>query len=135
MWYAFKPIISVNQKAKNIDEFKSKYPTNASYIDFLYGYILHRTGDADPGRQAWTNALDAGMPRWQAAYLIMSSDEYYLGFIDIKYDEILLRDPDGGGLNNWLVAMRAGMTEEVLPANLYGSAEFYQFTAPVIVAY
>ncbi len=107
-------------------EFATRYPTSISYVNFLYDNILGRNGQYDAGRDAWANAINNGsMYRADVAYLIMCSDEYYTGYITSKYIDILGRAPEPGGLASWLGGMRNGMTEEVLPAQLYGSYEYF----------
>lgn len=106
-------------------EFQIKYSTTTAYVHYLYDTILNRHGVYDSGAAGWINAINNGMLRWSAAYSFMSSDEYYTGYINARYQEILVRAPDSGGLQAWLGGMRGGLTEEVLPSRLYGSQEYF----------
>jgi hypothetical protein len=60
------------------------------------------------------------------AFAMTHSPEYYQNFITSAYQNYLGRQPEPGGLNNWVGAMQAGLTDEQLEACFISSPEYIQ---------
>jgi uncharacterized protein YkwD/predicted secreted protein len=60
----------------------------------------------------------------QVAFTLTHSSEYYSRFVTGAYRQYLKRDPDAGGLANWVSALQRGFTDEQLEAAFIGSSEY-----------
>jgi hypothetical protein len=60
----------------------------------------------------------------QVANQITHSTEHYQDFVTTAYQAYLGRSPDPGGLQAWITAMQAGLTDEQLEAKFIGSGEY-----------
>lgn len=119
--------------------------SNASFVELLYNRVLGRA--ADPGgRAAWTGALDAGLARSDAFFLISESTEHRgrtsshldhglfetddgYQIVALLYDAFANRLPDAGGLVAWAEALNSkAMTLQQISEGFASSAEFTQHT-------
>lgn len=98
-------------------------------ITGYYRGSLGREPDA-AGLATWIAHARAGMPTAEIAARFYSSQEYYLraggtpeAWIRALYRALLLREPDAGGLRNWVAALRAGYTRTQVAIGFYQSAE------------
>jgi peptidoglycan hydrolase-like amidase len=72
----------------------------------------------------WTEAFDAGTPRWQLPQALAASDEWLAVEITKLYQQALDRDPDPDGLAYWTTELRAGAKVTRIASLIYGSPEF-----------
>ena len=126
----------------NGSEFQSRYGalSNQAFVEQLYRFCLNREGDPE-GIQAWTNALNAGMPRTEALVGFSESGEHRgltaapltagLWVSDATaltiarlYDATFDRLPDTVGLTNWVGAVKSGLPLLTLAETFAGSNEF-----------
>ncbi len=101
--------------------------SNASYVTFLYNRYLHRAPDPG-GFQGWVNQLNSGLPRYQARDGFLNSAEARglisnAQFVTELYRQILLREPDSGGFQNWLNQLNAGAPRSAVRENFINSVE------------
>jgi hypothetical protein len=89
---------------------------------------LHRK--ADPaGRQAWINAMLAGMSETEVERAFLTSDEYVLTHPDSTaylfglYADVLGRQPDPNGLSDWEQAALNGASRADLAQSFLTSEE------------
>lgn len=114
--------------------------SNAGYAEALYETVLGRHGDA-AGLQGWTQALDTGLSRADAAVSLLFSDEHVAQlapaltagvFIadqaaaDVArlYDGVLGRAPDAAGFPGWTAAVHSGTSLGTVAQTFLGSAEY-----------
>lgn len=99
-------------------------------ISGFYRDTLRREPDA-AGLSGWIAAARSGMPVAQIASAFYSSPEYFstVGRSDHRtwvadlYRKLLLREPDGAGLDGWVRALGAGMPRDTLAFGFYQSGE------------
>ena len=97
----------------------------------LYFAAFNRIPDY-PGLTNWVNAYRAGMPLTTIAQAFVDSLEFQLTygnldntqFVTRLYHNVLGRDPDSGGLANWVNALNGGMTRGQVLLNFSESAEY-----------
>ena len=121
----------------NSAEFRSLYgnsPTDAEFVELLYGNVLHRTSDAS-GYDYWMAQLAGGMTREQALagfseslenkFALMAFDmDGHLGQAYRLYQAAFNRTPDVGGLGYWFEQMNQGQALTQVAAGFIDSAEF-----------
>lgn len=98
-------------------------------IDELYRDVLGR--EPDPGGQAyWLDQLARGRTLEAVAAGFYGSDEYYASvggrddrYVDSLYRELLERDPDATGRQQWLDQLARGDSRTQVADAFYGSAE------------
>jgi hypothetical protein len=102
----------------------------SNVITGFYRNTLNREPDA-AGLRGWINAARSGMPVSQIAAGFYASPEYfatvgqsnYQVWVTDLYQKLLLRAPDGAGLNGWVNALNAGMPRDTVSLGFYQSAE------------
>jgi Ca2+-binding RTX toxin-like protein len=112
---------------------------DAAVVARLYDSALDRLPDAD-GLINWTNAIKAGMTLHEAVNGFISSAEFQAKygtldnkeFVEQLYHNVLDRDGDPGGLENWTGALNAGLTREDVVLGFSESAEHQMQRAPYI---
>jgi hypothetical protein len=65
------------------------------------------------------------MTRQQVASVVFGSPEYLQDTVASYYQTYLNRPADSGGLNGFVAAMEAGMTDQQVIADLLASPEFF----------
>ncbi len=98
-------------------------------ITQYYESTLGRAPDP-AGLQNWIDAIGAGMTPADVAAQFYASREYFLrsggtnqDWITDLYREILRRDPESAGLENWVRAADTGRARPDIAADFYGSME------------
>jgi hypothetical protein len=102
----------------------------SNVIAGFYRNTLNREPDA-AGLRGWINAARSGMPLAQIAAGFYASPEYFAAvgqsnyrvWVTDLYQKLLLRAPDGAGLNGWVNALNAGMPRDTVTLGFYQSAE------------
>jgi hypothetical protein len=98
---------------------------NQAFVTQLYQDLLGRAPDPS-GLQYWGGALDASLlNRTQVIQGIENSLEYRVIEVNSAYQQILGRQADAVGLNNYVPFLQNGGTVEQLKASLGGSQEFF----------
>jgi hypothetical protein len=95
------------------------------YIAGLYRTVLGREANTDE-INLWTGALNAGMTRFQAAYMIEISPEHRLLEIDNLYTTLLLRTPTLAEKLSALNVLQGGVSVEQFRAGILASSEYFQ---------
>lgn len=103
--------------------FKNHGSTDNSWITALYADLLNRAPTAQE-RNAIASCL-TGQTRSTCALNLLSGPEYRTLLIQALYQKYLRRPPTGGELNNWLVLMGSGTTDEQIAASLAASDEYF----------
>jgi hypothetical protein len=101
----------------------------STYEGFVYGIytqILHR-GATRAEFEPWVALVDKGVSRLAVAGAFLSSQEYRGDLVMSDYLTFLLRSVDAGGLAIWVNALNAGATDQQVLAQIFGSAEGYQY--------
>jgi hypothetical protein len=94
------------------------------FLDGLYEDALDR--GADPlGLASFSQALNGGVSRTQAAALIFGSPEYLGKLVDSEFQSLLGRPADPLGLAGFLSLLQGGASDQVLVSNLLGSGESF----------
>jgi hypothetical protein len=83
--------------------------TNSGYVQLLYQRTLGRAADTG-GATYWTAALNAGLPRYVAASMFVTSSESRSNLVSSWYTTYLLRSADSG-LSYWVGRLNAGVAE------------------------
>jgi len=100
-----------------------------------YEAVLGR--DVDPtGLAGWTQALSSGVSAGRLATLVALSEEYATTAVRRAYLDVLRREPEAGGLRNWVNAVMGGMLRpEDLRGALIASEEYYLVAGSTPVGY
>lgn len=101
-----------------------------SVITEFYTDTLGRAPDSS-GLRGWIDAARSGMPVAQIASAFYASPEYfattgqndYKTWVEDLYRKLLLREPESGGVNGWVGALRGGMPRDTLTYGFYQSGE------------
>ena len=108
----------------NSAEYRLAHADNASFILAMYQDVLGRNPDA-VGASRWIQNLNNGMTRAQVISSFLSSDEFYLGYLDKFYLSMLHRAADQGGELAWLQSLKNGAaTLESVAEGFLASAEY-----------
>jgi hypothetical protein len=102
----------------------------STVITGFYRNTLNREPDT-AGLRGWITAARSGMPVAQIAAGFYASPEYfatvgqsnYRIWVTDLYQKLLLRAPDGPGLNGWVNALKSGMPLDTVSFGFYQSAE------------
>ena len=100
-------------------------------VKSYYQTYLGRAGDP-AGVASWVAKLQAGASEEEVAAAFLSSPEYSAkhvtdgDFVQSLYENILGRDGDPAGINNWTQLLGAGTSRGVVAASFIGSPESYQ---------
>lgn len=94
------------------------------YVTQVYSDLFNRAPD-DAGLDAWTVALQDGVPYGDVANGITYSDEYRATLIRESYQAYLGREPAPSGAAGWLAAMRSGTTIQAMEAGFIASDEYH----------
>ncbi len=105
-------------------EYSRNLTTNESYVTALYRNVLGREPDP-PGRDAFVQALNAGMSRTTAAAVMLQSTEALDGRTRGWYARFLRRAAEPAGVQAFVAALQGGVREEVAIAVLAGSEEYF----------
>lgn len=97
--------------------------TNQGWVDGMYFDLLGRSPDAQ-GEANWVAALNAGMPRWLAAFGFASSAEREAIVVQNDYQSFLGREASAGEVDGWVNRFSSGMTNENIIAGFVASQEF-----------
>ena len=93
-----------------------------SYVSGLYLAVLGR--NADPtGLSFWANALEAGMPASEAAYLFVNSVEHRQDEVSFYYQSFLGRAPDPASVT-WVNMLLNGSGEAAVVERILTSQEY-----------
>jgi hypothetical protein len=112
----------------------------AAQVYRLYGTTLDRVPDPG-GLKHWVTGLESGsLTLQQAADGFTSSPEFQskygnldnAGFVDLLYDNVLGRDPDPAGFQNWLNAMANGMNRSEVVLAFSEAPENIELTRPAV---
>jgi SpoIID/LytB domain protein len=98
----------------------------AAVVTALYADLLGR-GPDPTGLRTWTDALLQGRSQSELVATLTRSDEYIAIRVRQAYVEVLGREPERAGAENWLVSIRAagGATVDDVQRRFYGSEEYY----------
>ncbi len=91
-------------------------------VKALYADILGRAPDAS-GMAAWTNEILRTQSVTSTGMGLSTSTERLEVFVTQQYQAALHRNPEPGGLSNWVRALQVGWTVPDLQAGIYGSDE------------
>lgn len=102
----------------------------STVITRFYRDTLNREPDA-AGLAGWVSAAKKGMPVAQIAAAFYASPEYFATtgrgdnetWVRDLYRKLLLREPDQGGVDGWVRALRSGMRRDQLAFGFYQSPE------------
>ena len=106
-----------------------EYTTNV--VESYYKTYLGRDGD-QAGVATWVAKLQAGASEEEVAAAFLSSPEYSAkhvtdgDFVQSLYENILGREGDPAGINNWTQLLGAGTSRGVVAASFIGSPESSQ---------
>jgi len=99
----------------------------------LYHTLLGRAPEEE-GLRYWVDAVHQGLPFTQVVQAFLASDEYRAdpcldasspeAWVTGLYQELLLREPDPGGLAYWVGSIQAGLSMEEAAAQFVFSEEF-----------
>ncbi|HEU5430906.1 MAG TPA: DUF4214 domain-containing protein [Thermomicrobiales bacterium] len=103
--------------------------TSDGFLDALYQDVLGRSVDSG-ARVYFDKQLAAGAPRSRIAAVLLSSDEYRQLLVQRFYQHYLDHDTTSGSTSFWLAYMKQGGRDEQVIADIVGSDEFFQKTAP-----
>jgi aryl-phospho-beta-D-glucosidase BglC (GH1 family) len=112
----------------------------AAQVYRLYGAILDRTPDSG-GLKHWVTGLESGaLTLQQAADGFTSSAEFQskygsldnAGFVDLLYNNVLGRDPDPAGFQNWLNVMANGVSRSTVVLGFSESLENIELTRSAV---
>lgn len=116
-------------RAAIVDRYAQSREWVSALITHFYDSTLDRAPDAG-GLQHWIDAIDRGMTPAAVASRFYASPEYFnrsggtnRGWVTDLYREILLREPDPGGLDHWADKAAAGVSHVVIAGDFYGSLE------------
>jgi hypothetical protein len=98
---------------------------NAIWIAQVYLDLLHRSINSTE-QTVWTNLLDGGFSRGEAALMIESSPEFITQEIDTLYLHFLKRAPDPFGLAGFTLLFENGGTLQQAEIIMVGSPEYFQ---------
>jgi CSLREA domain-containing protein len=93
-----------------------------SYVSGLYLAVLGRNADPN-GLSFWVNALKAGMPTSEAAYLFVNSLEHRQEEVNYYYKSFLGRDSDPGSII-WVNQLVNGGNEAKVIEGILSSQEY-----------
>jgi hypothetical protein len=97
--------------------------TPSAFVSALYQDLLGRA--PDNGSLLWQAALGAGMSRSQVATAIMTSPEGRAHLVDGWFVTYLHRHADPGAVTTFGGALKSGVTDETVIAQLVGSDEYF----------
>src|SRR6185312_15309853 len=111
----------------------------AGQVARLYDTVLGRRPDGS-GLANWTHALESGTSLQTVADGFVGSQEFQAtygaldnaGFVTLLYHNVLHRDPDAGGLANWVTALAGGQTRAQVVVGFSESPEHIGALAPYI---
>lgn len=116
-------------RAAIVDSYAQSREWVSALITHFYDSTLDRAPDAR-GLQHWIDEIDRGMTPAAVASRFYASPEYFnrsggtnRAWVTDLYREILLREPDPGGLDHWASQADAGVSHIVIAADFYGSLE------------
>jgi hypothetical protein len=130
-----KPLTPEEQAALDLSIQQQVAVYGASNIGFaktLYDNILGRASDEE-GLNDWVTALNEGkITLGDVVFGFVFSKELEPiispagpeEFINFLYNNVLNREPDPDGFNNWLTLMQSGMTKEEVLSHFVDSDEF-----------
>ena len=100
--------------------------THQGFLTGLYSEVLNRSA-SNAEIAFWEEAgLDIGETRLGVSRAFLSSPEYRTNLVQSDYMTFLLRPADLGGLMAWVEALFAGVTDQQVLAQIFGSPEGYQ---------
>ena len=130
--FSNSPEFISNTQYPAFEYFNGLIEGNLGAVFRAYGAILGRLPDA-PGYISWLNSLDTddlslqqvidgftGSNEFQSVYGTLSDAE----FVTLLYNNVLARDPDQAGLDNWLSAMQNGASRAEVVLGFSESQEF-----------
>jgi hypothetical protein len=106
--------------------------TDDGFLDRLYASALDRVVDPD-GRASFTQGLAAGLPRADAAAVVLNSEEHRFALVAGWYATYLDRPPDPAGQQAWASVLGAGLSDEAALAAFLSEptvGEYLNKTAP-----
>lgn len=105
--------------------------TPQNYVDTLYQTLLYRQGD-ETGINSQIAALARGASRYDVAFAMVRSLEFYTGQVVAAYKSTLGRTPSPWESSGWAASLYEGkLSLPGMRAGIYGSAEaFKQLKTP-----
>ncbi len=91
----------------------------------LYQDVLNRN-PSDAEVAGWVTLLDNGTSRFDVSLAFLTSQEYRTNLVQADYMTFLLRPADPSGLTAFVNALNAGVTDQEVLAQIFGSPEGYQ---------
>jgi hypothetical protein len=133
----FKDIVA--SAASAVGYYASDVGSTAAKVFRVYEAALGREPDST-GLANWVKAIDAGASLQSVASGFIGSPEFVdrFGagddgqFVTLLYNNVLGRDPDASGLQNWLDYIRSGHSRAEVVIGFSESAEHVASTAPEI---
>jgi Domain of unknown function (DUF4214) len=98
--------------------------TNQGFVTGLYQEALNRQ-PSNVEVAGWETALDNGESRVDVSAAFLTSQEYRTNLVEDDYMTFLQRQADPGGLQTWVGALNAGITDQQVLASIFGSTEGY----------
>src|SRR6185312_13663955 len=113
--------------------------TAAGEVARLYDTVFGRLPDGS-GLADWTHTLEGGASLQTVANGFVASQEFQTtygalndtDFVTLLYHNVLHRDPDAGGLANWVGELAAGQTRAQVVVGFSESPEHVGAMAPYI---
>jgi uncharacterized delta-60 repeat protein len=99
--------------------------TNEGWLSVAYGFLLGRTPPDASGQRSWGAALAAGVPRAAVALALLGSAEGDANTVRRLYTQLLQRQADSSGLDNFTRALQQGVPDDVVVALLVASEEYF----------
>jgi hypothetical protein len=98
--------------------------TATEFVEALYRDVLGRYPE-DPGEQAWIQAVNAGMPRTQAAAAFLATPESEQNMVVGYYHQFLNRSGESTGVASYVNLLQHGLSNEAVEALFMGSDEYF----------
>lgn len=96
--------------------------TDQGFITGLYREVLTRN-PSTADLAYWETALDSGTSRASVAIAFLTSYEYFAELVQYDYMASLLRAADSDGITFWTNALTAGVADQEVLAEIFGSSE------------
>ncbi len=110
-------------------EYSTLHSSNAAFVEALYADVLSRV--ASPlEAQLWTDDLDGGLSRSDAAAVFLNSVEARSNLVDATFNNYLGEDPEAEVVDTWLTLFSGGQTERDLALSILGGVDYYEQQNP-----
>ena len=98
----------------------------ARFVDQVYSDFLGRQPTANERSAASDAVLSGRLSRYEVATQLSNTDEWIGTRVTRFYRDTLGREPDQGGLDGWVAAIKRGMPIAQAAAGFYASEEYYR---------